>query len=51
VPVGVLIIGAVPAVAFPLGGLTILTFAMIAFLAPKRFKEIGAMAHQPMTAN
>lgn len=49
VPVGVLIIGTVLAVAFPLGGLAILTFAIIDFLVPKRFKEIGfaSAARQP----
>jgi uncharacterized iron-regulated membrane protein len=39
-PVGVL--GAALAIAFPLGGLAIVVFAIIDFLLPKRLKEAGA---------
>lgn len=44
VPAGVLAIGAVLAVAFPLGGLAIALFAMIDWLLPSRLKEAGARA-------
>jgi uncharacterized iron-regulated membrane protein len=36
------VLGAILAVAFPLGGLAILVFAAIDFFLPKRFKETGA---------
>lgn len=42
VPAGVLGLGAVLAVAFPLGGLAIALFAVIDVLLPKRLKEAGA---------
>jgi uncharacterized iron-regulated membrane protein len=41
IPKGVLGLGAVLAVAFPLGGLAIVLFAIIDFLLPKRVKEAG----------
>ena len=44
IPRGALILGAVLAVAFPLGGLAILVFAVFDFLLPKRLKEAGFQA-------
>ncbi len=44
IPRGALILGAVLAVAFPLGGLAILVFAVCDFLLPKRLKEAGFQA-------
>lgn len=44
VPAGVLALGAVLAVVFPLGGLAIVLFAVIDFLLPKRLKEAGWQA-------
>jgi hypothetical protein len=41
IPKGILGIGAVLAAAFPLGGLTIIAFAIIDFFLPRRFKEAG----------
>jgi uncharacterized iron-regulated membrane protein len=38
---GVGVIAAILGLAFPLGGLAILTFALIDFLLPKRLKEAG----------
>ncbi|MCA0432357.1 MAG: PepSY domain-containing protein [Proteobacteria bacterium] len=42
VPTGALIAGAILAVLFPLGGIAILTFAIIDFLLPNRLKQAGA---------
>jgi len=42
VPAGALGLGAVLAIAFPLGGLAIVLFALIDFLLPKRLKEVGS---------
>ena len=42
-PAGALVLGAVLAIAFPLGGLAIALFALIDFLLPKRLKEAGLM--------
>jgi uncharacterized iron-regulated membrane protein len=42
VPAGILALGAALAVAFPLGGLVIVAFAIIDFLLPKRLKQVGA---------
>ena len=42
VPAGVLGLGAVLAVVFPLGGIAIVVFAIIDFLLPKRLKQAGA---------
>jgi uncharacterized iron-regulated membrane protein len=42
VPAGVLGLGAVLAVLFPLGGLAIVFFAIIDFFLPKRLKQAGA---------
>ena len=44
VPAGVLAIGAVLAIAFPLGGLAIALFAIVDWLLPSRLKEAGARA-------
>jgi uncharacterized iron-regulated membrane protein len=44
VPAGVLGLAAILAAAFPLGGLAILTFAIIDFFLPKRLKQAGANA-------
>jgi hypothetical protein len=33
------------AAAFPLGGIAIVAFAIIDFLLPKRFKEVGSQSH------
>jgi hypothetical protein len=41
VPAGALGLGAVLAIAFPLGGLAIALFAIIDFLLPKGLKEAG----------
>jgi uncharacterized iron-regulated membrane protein len=43
VPAGVLGLGAVLSVLFPLGGLAVVTFAIIDFLLPKRLKQAGAI--------
>jgi uncharacterized iron-regulated membrane protein len=42
VPVGVLVLGALLALAFPLGGLAIVLFAVIDFFLPARLKQAGA---------
>lgn len=42
VPAGVLGLGALLSVIFPLGGLAIVLFAIIDFLLPKRLKQAGA---------
>jgi uncharacterized iron-regulated membrane protein len=42
VPAGVLLVGAVLGVAFPLGGLAIVVFAGIDFMLPKRLKEAAS---------
>ena len=42
VPAGVLGLGAVLAVVFPLGGIAIVVFAIIDFFLPKRLKQAGA---------
>jgi uncharacterized iron-regulated membrane protein len=42
VPAGVLAIGALLAIAFPLGGLAIALFALVDWLLPSRLKEAGA---------
>ena len=42
VPVGIMVIGAIVCVAFPLTGVAILAFALFDLLLPKRFKELGA---------
>ena len=43
VPVGVLVIGAVLCVLFPLSGAVVLAFAVIDFLLPRSIKEAGAL--------
>ena len=43
VPAGVLGLGALLSVLFPLGGLAVVTFAIIDFLLPKRLKQAGAV--------
>jgi uncharacterized iron-regulated membrane protein len=42
VPASVLVLAAVLAIAFPLGGLAIALFAVIDLLLPKRMKQAGA---------
>ncbi len=42
IPAGVLGLGVLLGVAFPLGGLAIATFAIIDFFLPKRLKEAGS---------
>ena len=42
VPAGVLGLGAVLAIAFPMGGLAIALFAIVDFLLPQRLKQAGA---------
>jgi uncharacterized iron-regulated membrane protein len=41
IPAGVLVIGALLAAAFPLGGLAIIVFAIVDFFIPRRWKEAG----------
>jgi uncharacterized iron-regulated membrane protein len=45
VPKSALGLGAILAAAFPLGGIAIALFAIIDFLLPKRFKEVGSQSH------
>jgi uncharacterized iron-regulated membrane protein len=42
VPAGVLGLGALLAIAFPMGGLAIAFFAIVDFLLPQRLKQAGA---------
>ena len=42
VPVTVLVLGAVLSLAFPLGGLAIVAFAIVDFFLPARLKQVGA---------
>ncbi len=42
VPAGVLVLGAMLSVLFPLGGLAVVLFALIDFFLPKRLKQAGA---------
>jgi uncharacterized iron-regulated membrane protein len=44
VPAGIIVLGLVLALAFPLGGIAIVLFALIDFLLPKRLKEAGQTA-------
>ncbi|MCX7304058.1 MAG: PepSY domain-containing protein [Hyphomicrobiales bacterium] len=43
VPAAILVIAVAVSIAFPLTGLGIVAFAVIDFLLPKRFKEVGAV--------
>lgn len=44
IPVGILLLGLVIALSFPLGGAAIFTFAVIDFLLPKSWKQAGQAA-------
>ncbi len=44
IPVGILLLGLVIALSFPLGGAAILAFAVIDFLLPKSWKQAGQAA-------
>lgn len=44
IPAGILLLGLVIALGFPLGGAAILAFAVIDFLLPKSWKQAGAAA-------
>lgn len=44
IPVGILLLGLIIAISFPLGGAAILVFAAVDFLLPKSWKQAGAAA-------